>query len=91
MKRIFFLLARISVFILLFILALQNTQRTTLVLFFDYVWEAPLILIISAFFGLGLLFGGLLLVPYLWRQRKTLRAYIKHKAKESILDKESSK
>jgi len=91
MKKIFFLLARIGVFILLFILALQNTQKITLVLFFDYVWTAPLILIISVFFGLGLLFGGLLLLPYLWRQRKTLRAYTKHKPSESISDKESSR
>ena len=91
MKKIFFLFARISAFILLFILALQNTQKIALVLFFDYVWEAPLILIISVFFGLGLLFGGLLLVPYLWRQRKILRTYTKHHPNEYILDKESSR
>lgn len=91
MKKIFFLLVRISAFILLFILALQNTQKIALVLFFGYVWVAPLILIISVFFGFGLLLGGLLLVPYIWRQRKILRTYTKHPPNEYILDKESSR
>jgi putative membrane protein len=91
MKKIFIFFVRISAFILLFILALQNTQKVTFVLFFDYIWQAPLILILSVFFGLGLLFGGLLLVPYLWRQRKILRTYTKHHPNEYKLDKESSR
>lgn len=87
MKKVFFLLARIFVFVLVFALALQNTQLATLALFFGYSWEAPLILIISAFFVLGLLLGSLLLIPYLWQQRKILLAYKKCQPN----DKESNK
>ncbi|MCC7005781.1 MAG: DUF1049 domain-containing protein [Ottowia sp.] len=57
-------------FIVLFILALQNTQEAILALPFGYTWRAPLILIICAFFCAGIIVGFCVLLPKLWRQQR---------------------
>lgn len=50
-------LIRVLVFVLLLVLALANTQTAELRFLAGYVWQAPLILIGLAFFGVGLLAG----------------------------------
>jgi uncharacterized integral membrane protein len=60
---------RIVLFVLLFALALRNTSDATLQLFFGTAWRAPLILILLACFGLGMLAGLLAMVPRLTRLR----------------------
>lgn len=60
---------RIVLFALLFVLALRNTADVSLQLFFDAVWRAPLILILLAAFGLGILAALAALAPVLMRQR----------------------
>ncbi|GAB7543620.1 MULTISPECIES: LapA family protein [Cupriavidus] len=60
---------RIVLFALLFVLALRNTADVSLQLFFDAVWRAPLILILLAAFGLGILAALAALAPALMRQR----------------------
>jgi len=60
---------RIVLFALLFVLALRNTGDVSLQLFFDAVWRAPLILILLAAFGLGILAALAALAPVLMRQR----------------------
>lgn len=50
-------LVRALVFVLLLVLALANTQPATLNFLAGYAWQAPLILIGLAFFGVGLVAG----------------------------------
>ncbi|CAG9174118.1 lipopolysaccharide assembly LapA domain-containing protein [Cupriavidus respiraculi] len=60
---------RIVLFALLFVLALRNTAEASLQLFFDMVWRAPLILILLAAFGLGIVAALAAVAPGLMRQR----------------------
>ena len=60
---------RIVLFVLLFVLALRNTGDAALQLFFGAVWHAPLILILLAAFGLGILAALAAVAPGLMRQR----------------------
>jgi uncharacterized integral membrane protein len=60
-------LVRAFVFVLLLVLALANTQNATLNFLAGYAWQAPLILIGLAFFGVGLLAGLVSAFPGLVR------------------------
>ncbi|SDC53251.1 Uncharacterized integral membrane protein [Cupriavidus sp. YR651] len=60
---------RIVLFALLFVLALRNTDDASLQLFFGAVWHAPLILILLAAFGLGIVAALAAVAPGLMRQR----------------------
>lgn len=62
-------LIRVLVFVLLLVLALANTQSTTLNFLAGYAWQAPLILIGLAFFAVGLLAGLLSALPAVLRMR----------------------
>ncbi|WDD93378.1 LapA family protein [Burkholderia sp. FERM BP-3421] len=62
-------LIRVLVFVLLLVLALANTQTATLNFLAGYNWQAPLILIGLAFFGVGLLAGLLSAAPSVLRMR----------------------
>ena len=62
-------LIRVLVFVLLLVLALANTQTTTLNFLAGYSWQAPLILIGLAFFVVGLLAGLLSALPGVFRLR----------------------
>ena len=62
-------IVRLVLFGLLFLLALRNTGEVTLELFMGARWRAPLILILLATFGLGILAGLLALLPRLMRLR----------------------
>lgn len=62
-------IVRIVLFALLFVLALRNTADASLHLFFDAVWRAPLILILLAAFGLGIVAALAAVAPALMRQR----------------------
>ena len=56
-------LIRVLIFLLLFVLALLNTQTATLNFLAGYVWQAPLIAIGFAFFAVGVLAALLVAVP----------------------------
>lgn len=60
---------RIVLFALLFVLALRNTADVSLQLFFDAVWRAPLILVLLAAFGLGIVAALAAAAPGMMRQR----------------------
>ncbi len=45
------------VFVVLLALAMQNSDIVTLKLFLGYTWQAPLILLLLIFFGVGTAFG----------------------------------
>ncbi|WP_213293883.1 lipopolysaccharide assembly protein LapA domain-containing protein [Paraburkholderia sacchari] len=60
---------RVLVFVLLLVLALENTDPATLHVLAGYSWQAPLILIGLAFFVVGLLAGLLSALPAMFRLR----------------------
>jgi lipopolysaccharide assembly protein A len=63
---------RIALFILLLAFAARNTEPATLRFYFDLAWQAPLVLMLLAFFAGGVLLGVLATVGTLLRQRREL-------------------
>ncbi len=57
-------------FFTFFAFALNNQGDGTLRFFFGYAWTAPMVLIVLAAFGSGLLVGILGMVPRWWTQRR---------------------
>src|SRR4030065_2519881 len=58
------------VFLLVLGLALKNSQTVTFYSYLDYVWQAPLIVMLGLAFMLGALTGVLALLPALFRLRR---------------------
>ncbi len=67
-------LLRALLFVALFLFALKNTGLVTLHFYFDRSWQAPLVLVILAFFALGVALGVLACLTKLFRQRRELTA-----------------
>ena len=63
---------RIALFILLLAFAARNTEPATLRFYFDLAWQAPLVLMLLAFFAGGVLLGVLATVGTLLRQRREI-------------------
>lgn len=66
-------LFRTALFLLALGFALSNTRITELRFFgIDFVWSAPLVIFLLAFFAAGVLLGLLAVVPTLYRQRREI-------------------
>jgi lipopolysaccharide assembly protein A len=63
---------RIILFLALFLLALKNTDPVSLRLYFDQVWQAPLILVLLVFFAAGAAIGVLATLATIFRQRREI-------------------
>ena len=63
---------RIILFLALFLLALKNTDTVSLRLYFDQVWQAPLILVLLVFFAAGAATGVLATLATVFRQRRDI-------------------
>lgn len=63
---------RIILFLALFLFALKNTDTVALHLYFDQVWQAPLILVLLVFFAAGTAMGVLATLATVFRQRREL-------------------
>ena len=63
---------RLVVFVLLIAFAAKNVEPVTLRFYFDLALQAPLVLLLFAFFAAGALFGVLALVGTLMRQRREI-------------------
>ena len=63
---------RIALFVLLLAFAARNTEPATLRFYFDLAWQAPLVLMLLAFFAGGVLLGVLAMTGTLLRQRRDL-------------------
>jgi uncharacterized integral membrane protein len=63
---------RIALFILLLAFAARNTEPATLRFYFDLAWEAPLVVLLLAFFAAGALLGLLAAVGGMMRQRREI-------------------
>ena len=65
-------LIKVVIFVLLLGFALRNSEVVTVRYYLDYVWEAPLVLILLGFFAMGAATGLLAIMPHLIRQRREL-------------------
>jgi putative membrane protein len=63
---------RLIVFVLLIAFAAKNVEPVTLRFYFDLALQAPLVVLLFAFFAVGALFGVLALVGTLLRQRREI-------------------
>ncbi len=63
---------RLVVFLLLVAFAAKNAEPVTLRFYFDLALEAPLVVVLFAFFAAGVLFGILALLGALLRQRREI-------------------
>ena len=64
---------RISLFLVLLLFAMSNTELVTLRLWgANLAWREPLVLFLLAFFASGAAFGLLAIVPTLFRQRREI-------------------
>jgi len=79
-KRYLWLAPKLLVFLLVLGFALKNSHSVIFYSYLDYVWQAPLIVMLVLAFVLGALTGVLALLPTLFRLRR--EADRKHKAAE---------
>ena len=63
---------RLVVLVLLIAFAAKNVEPVTLRFYFDLAFQAPLVVLLFAFFAAGALFGVLALVLPLLRQRREI-------------------
>ncbi|MFO7542674.1 MAG: LapA family protein [Thiobacillus sp.] len=64
------LVLKLLVFLLVLGFALKNSHTVTFNTYLDYVWQAPLIVMLGLAFVLGALIGVLALLPTLFRLRR---------------------
>ena len=67
-------LFRALLFAALLLFALKNTEPVTLRVYLDQTWQAPLILVILAFFAVGAALGVLACLTKLFAQRREILA-----------------
>ena len=65
---------RLAVFVLLIAFAAKNVEPVTLRFYFDLALQAPLVVLLFAFFAIGALFGIGALLGTLLRQRREISA-----------------
>lgn len=70
--RVIAWILRIVLFLALFLFALKNTDSITLHVYFDEVWQAPLILVLLLFFAAGAAMGVLATLATVFRQRREI-------------------
>jgi uncharacterized integral membrane protein len=70
--RVLAWILRIILFLALFLFALKNTDSVRLRLYFDQVWQAPLILVLLVFFAAGAAMGVLATLATVFRQRRDI-------------------
>ncbi len=71
--RILVWLFRAFLFFTLFAFALNNQHTATVHWFFGVQWQAPLVIIVLAAFGIGCALGVLAMVPAWWKHRRQVR------------------
>lgn len=63
---------RILLFLLVLGFALKNSETVTVRAYLGYEWQASLVLVLLAFFGIGVALGLLACLPALFRQRRRI-------------------
>ena len=82
--RVLLWIVRVAVFLFLLAFALKNTEPVSIRFFFETVWQAPLIIVVLAFFSAGVGLGALLLMGSLFGLRREVA-----RLKRSLKDKEN--
>jgi uncharacterized integral membrane protein len=70
--RVLAWILRIVLFLALFLFALKNTDSVSLHIYFDQIWQAPLILVLLVFFAAGAAMGVLATLATVFRQRREI-------------------
>ena len=63
---------RLVIFLFLLAFAARNTDPVTLRFYFDLAWQVPLVLLLFAFFVVGMLLGIAAVLGVLIRQRREI-------------------
>ncbi|HEX9179742.1 MAG TPA: LapA family protein [Burkholderiales bacterium] len=63
---------RVLLFLLVLGFALKNSDTVTVRYYLGYEWQASLVLVLLAFFGIGVALGLLACLPALFRQRRRI-------------------
>ena len=72
---------RLIIFSILLVFAIRNTEPATLRFVLDYAWEAPLVIVLLAFFAAGAVLGVLSVVGVISRQRREISRLRREAAK----------
>jgi putative membrane protein len=75
---------RLIIFSILLVFAIRNTEPTTLRFVLDYAWEAPLVIVLLAFFAAGAILGVLSVVGVIFRQRREISRLRREAAKRQL-------
>lgn len=70
--RVLLWCCRIFIFLFLLAFALKNTEPVSVSLFFDTSWQAPLIIVVLAFFAGGVALGVLALLGKIFGLRREI-------------------
>jgi putative membrane protein len=63
---------RLAVFLVVLVFAVRNTEPVTLRFWFDQAWQAPLVIVLLAFFAAGALLGLAATLGTTLRQRREI-------------------
>jgi uncharacterized integral membrane protein len=63
---------RLTVFLVVLVFAVRNTEPVTLRFWFDQAWQAPLVIVLLAFFAAGAVLGLAATVGTTLRQRREI-------------------
>lgn len=77
---------RIVIFLFLFAFALKNTELVSVRFFFDSFWQAPLVIIVLAFFVAGTVLGVLSLLGVVFRLRREVSRLKREASQSSMSD-----
>ncbi|MEO8409448.1 MAG: LapA family protein [Propionivibrio sp.] len=81
--RILLWVFRILIFLFLLAFALKNTNPVDVHFFFDAAWQAPMIIVVLAFFAAGALFGVLFLLGAVFGLRREV-SRLKREVKNNL-------
>jgi len=70
--RIFFLLFKVAIFLLLLGFAVKNTDTVAVRYFLGFEWQAPLVIVLLVFFVIGIVIGILASIAVIVRQRREI-------------------
>jgi len=77
---------RLVIFSFLLVFAIQNTDPVSLRLLPDQVWQAPLVIVLLAFFAAGAIIGALSLLGVIYRQRREISRLKKAAGKLPVVE-----
>ena len=76
--RILLWCSRIFIFLFLLAFALKNTDPVSVFFFYDTSWQAPLIIVVLAFFAGGVALGVLGLIGTVFNLRREIKRLKRH-------------